>query len=100
MKVEETVVGSSEAEIDKTQGTMRLLDPIDEENRKSTVEEKFSAMSNKLMDMISRSSQCEEKASSQTTRKSKEYQDLTIPMQQVDIVIVSESRPMLSRSLN
>ena len=95
------MVGSSEAEIDKIQGTMRLLDPIDEENRKSTVEEKFSVMSNKLMDMISRSSQCEEKASSQTTRKSKEYHDLTIvPMQQVDIVIVSESHPMLSRSLN
>ena len=61
-------MGSLEAAIDKSQGTTRLLDPIDEEMKGSTVEEKFSAMSNKLMDMISRSSQREEVMSGQTTR--------------------------------
>lgn len=47
---------------------MSKLDPIDEENKAMYVEEKFSAMSNKIIDIISRSSQCEEVMTSQTAR--------------------------------
>ena len=79
-----------------------MLDPIDEENRVSTVEEQFSAMSNKLMDMISRSSpRGEDNISHPTTNNSREYQRLTVlPTQHEDIVIVSEDRSLLHASIN